>query len=294
MVLSGAGDIQLDVLCAKLKSRFGVESELKPARVPYREKIKAKVEAHGRHKKQTGGSVPKNFFPAVEKGLRDAVQKGVLAGYPLVNLKATLYDGSYHPVDSNEMAFKTAAQLAYKDGIPRAKGVQQRKVLPVIVRRDDEVIPRKGARIAAGRAPQRLHLPFGLHRQLQRQRGQRKDAQIFLAIQRNGGGRALSDALHHRREKLLRGRSRPVLLPQVMPQKQAGRQNAQAAQYHAQRADAPPGHGSLLRRSAPPTASSTSPAAASRAIGHCNRPVCGSLSVGVGAGLSGMMMAGGT
>ena len=68
-----------------------------------------------------GGSVPKNFFPAVEKGLRDAVNKGVLAGYPLVNLKATLYDGSYHPVDSNEMAFKTAAQLAYKDGIPRAK-----------------------------------------------------------------------------------------------------------------------------------------------------------------------------
>ena len=150
MVLSGAGDIQLDVLCAKLKSRFGVESELKPARVAYREKIKGKVESHGRHKKQTGGSgqfgdvwirfepqeesdemifaeevfggsVPKNFFPAVEKGLRDAVTRGVLAGYPLVNLKATLYDGSYHPVDSNEMAFKTAAQLAYKDGIPKAK-----------------------------------------------------------------------------------------------------------------------------------------------------------------------------
>ena len=150
MVLAGAGDIQLSVLCAKLKSRFGVDSELKPARVPYREKIKMKVEAHGRHKKQTGGSgqfgdvwirfepqeeseemifaeevfggsVPKNFFPAVEKGLREAVNKGVLAGYPLVNLKATLYDGSYHPVDSNEMAFKTAAQLAYKDGIPRAK-----------------------------------------------------------------------------------------------------------------------------------------------------------------------------
>ena len=149
-VLSGAGDIQLDVLCSKLKSRFGVEAELKPARVPYREKIKAKVEAHGRHKKQTGGSgqfgdvwvrfepqdeqdemifseevfggsVPKNFFPAVEKGLREAVNKGVLAGYPLVGLKATLYDGSYHPVDSNEMAFKTAAQLAYKEGIPNAK-----------------------------------------------------------------------------------------------------------------------------------------------------------------------------
>ena len=68
-----------------------------------------------------GGSVPKNFFPAVEKGLREAVNKGVLAGYPLVGLKATLYDGSYHPVDSNEMAFKTAAQLAYKEGIPNAK-----------------------------------------------------------------------------------------------------------------------------------------------------------------------------
>ena len=149
MVLSGAGDMQLDVLSAKLKSRFGVDSELKPARVPYREKIRKKVEAHGRHKKQTGGSgqfgdvwvrfepqeesdelvfaeavfggsVPRNFFPAVEKGLREAVNRGVLAGYPMVNLKATLYDGSYHPVDSNEMAFKTAAQLAYKAGIPDA------------------------------------------------------------------------------------------------------------------------------------------------------------------------------
>ena len=150
MVISGEGDIQVDVLCAKLKSRFGVETELKPARVPYREKIKGKVEAHGRHKKQSGGSgqfgdvwirfepqdeqddmifaeevfggsVPKNFFPSVEKGLRNAVVKGVLAGYPLVGLKATLYDGSYHPVDSNDMAFQTAARLAYQDGIPKAK-----------------------------------------------------------------------------------------------------------------------------------------------------------------------------
>jgi len=149
-VLAGAGDIQLDVLISKLKSRFNVEADLIPARVPYREKIKSKVEAHGRHKKQSGGSgqfgdvwirfepqdetndmifaeevfggsVPRNFFPAVEKGLRDAINKGVLAGYPLVGLKATLYDGSYHPVDSNEMAFKTAAQLAYKEGIPNAK-----------------------------------------------------------------------------------------------------------------------------------------------------------------------------
>ena len=150
MVISGAGDIQVDVLCAKLKSRFGVETELKPARVAYREKIKGKVEAHGRHKKQSGGSgqfgdvwirfepqdeqddmifaeevfggsVPKNFFPSVEKGLRNSVTKGVLAGYPLVGLKATLYDGSYHPVDSNDMAFQTAARLAYQDGIPKAK-----------------------------------------------------------------------------------------------------------------------------------------------------------------------------
>ena len=150
MVISAAGDIQVDVLCSKLKSRFSVDTELIPARVAYREKIKGKVEAHGRHKKQSGGSgqfgdvwirfepqdeqddmifaeevfggsVPKNFFPSVEKGLRNAVVKGVLAGYPLVGLKATLYDGSYHPVDSNDMAFQTAARLAYQDGIPKAK-----------------------------------------------------------------------------------------------------------------------------------------------------------------------------
>jgi elongation factor G len=151
MVVSGAGDIQLDVLCAKLKDRFGVETVLSPARVAYREKIRKKVEVQGRHKKQSGGhgqfgdvkirfepgeteelafeedvfggAVPKNFFPAVEKGLRESIQKGVLAGYPLVHLKATLFDGSYHPVDSSELAFKTAAQLAYKEGIPQASPV---------------------------------------------------------------------------------------------------------------------------------------------------------------------------
>ena len=151
LVLSGSGDIQLDVLCAKLKDRFGVEVELSPARIAYREKIRKKVQARGRHKKQSGGhgqfgdvvidfepgeeedlifeekvfggSVPKNFFPAVEKGLRDSISKGVLAGYPMVHLKATLVDGSYHPVDSSEMAFKTAAQLAYKEAIPQASPV---------------------------------------------------------------------------------------------------------------------------------------------------------------------------
>ncbi len=150
MVISGMGDIQVDVLCSKLKTRFGVETVLSPAKVAYREKIKAKVEAHGRHKKQSGGSgqfgdvwirfepqdeqdemifaeevfggaVPRNFFPSVEKGLRNAVVKGVLAGYPVVGLKATLYDGSYHPVDSNDMAFQTAARLAYQEGMPKAK-----------------------------------------------------------------------------------------------------------------------------------------------------------------------------
>ena len=152
MVLSGAGDMQVDVLISKLKSRFNVEAELKPVRVPYREKIRKTVQKQGRHKKQTGGSgqfgdvwirfepqteqddmifaeevfggsVPKNFFPAVEKGLREACVHGPLAGYPVVNLKAVLYDGSYHPVDSSEIAFKTAAQLAYKAALPEANPV---------------------------------------------------------------------------------------------------------------------------------------------------------------------------
>lgn len=152
MVLTANGDIQLDVICSRLKNRFGVEVELSPAKVAYREKIRKKVEVQGRHKKQSGGhgqfgdvwirfepqdesdelifaeevfggSVPKNFFPAVEKGLRECAAKGVLAGYPMVGLKATLYDGSYHPVDSSEMAFKTAASVAYKAGIPSASPV---------------------------------------------------------------------------------------------------------------------------------------------------------------------------
>ena len=152
MVLTGSGDIQVDVLVAKLKSRFNVEAVLSETRVAYREKIRKTVQKQGRHKKQTGGSgqfgdvwirfepnleeeqmvfaeevfggsVPKNFFPAVEKGLREACVHGPLAGYPVVNLKAVLYDGSYHPVDSSEIAFKTAAQLAYKAAMPEASPV---------------------------------------------------------------------------------------------------------------------------------------------------------------------------
>ena len=152
MVLSAAGDIQVDVLIAKLKSRFNVDTELKEIRVPYREKIRKTVSKQGRHKKQTGGSgqfgdvhirfepnfdveepvfaeevfggsVPKNYFPAVEKGIKEACLHGPLAGYPVVNLKAVLYDGSYHPVDSSEIAFKTAAILAYKAAMPEANPV---------------------------------------------------------------------------------------------------------------------------------------------------------------------------
>ena len=152
MVVATAGDMQVDVLMSKLKSRFGVDSQLVPVRIPYREKIRKTVSKQGKHKKQTGGSgqygdvwvrfepnpeseemvfaeevfggsVPRNFFPAVEKGLRESCVHGPLAGYPVVNLKAVLYDGSYHPVDSSEIAFKTAASIAYKAAMPEANPV---------------------------------------------------------------------------------------------------------------------------------------------------------------------------
>lgn len=150
-ILSGLGEQHLDVAMARLKSKFGVDASLTQPKVAYRETITMKVTAQGRHKKQSGGhgqfgdvfiefepydtedlvfdervvggAVPKNFFPAVEKGLRESMQKGVLAGYPMVGVKATLFDGSYHPVDSSEMSFKMAANLAYKEGIPKAMPV---------------------------------------------------------------------------------------------------------------------------------------------------------------------------
>lgn len=148
IVVSGMGEQHLDVIVSKLKSKFGVEVSLKKPKVPYRETIKKMVQVQGRHKKQTGGhgqfgdvwiefspsdsegldfservvggSVPKGFFPAVEKGLRDSISKGPLAGYPVVGVSAVLYDGSYHPVDSSEMAFKTAAGIAFREGMPKA------------------------------------------------------------------------------------------------------------------------------------------------------------------------------
>ncbi len=152
LVISGVGDMHIDVLMSKLKNKFGTNVVLKEPKVPYRETIRKKVKVQGKHKKQSGGhgqygdvwiefepnyeteelvfaetvvggSVPRNFFPAVEKGLRDSVVKGVLAGYPVVNMKATLTDGSYHDVDSSEMAFKMAAGIAYRAGMAVASPV---------------------------------------------------------------------------------------------------------------------------------------------------------------------------
>jgi len=150
LLLSGQGQMHIEVTVAKLKRRFGVEVNLKPPRIPYRETILASTEAHGRHKKQTGGhgqfgdckirveplargsdfqfeddifggSIPRQFVPAVEKGIQDARMRGFLAGYPVVDFKATVYDGSYHPVDSNELSFKLAGSLAFKDAMTRAR-----------------------------------------------------------------------------------------------------------------------------------------------------------------------------
>jgi len=152
MVIRGQGETHLDVICKKLKAKFGCEAQLKDPKIAYRESITGSAEAEGKHKKQTGGAgqygvvnilfesgasdgvfefqdavvggaVPKQFIPAVEKGLREAIKEGVLAGYPMVNLKCTLKDGKYHPVDSKEVAFVSAAKLAYEEGIMKANPV---------------------------------------------------------------------------------------------------------------------------------------------------------------------------
>lgn len=150
-ILSALGEQHVDVIISRLKSKFGAEVTLKQPKIAYRETIRKPIKIQGRHKKQSGGhgqfgdvwiefepcdsdelvfeekvfggAVPKNFFPAVEKGLRECTAKGVLAGYPMVGIKATLVDGSYHPVDSSEMSFKMAAAVAFKDGIPQASPV---------------------------------------------------------------------------------------------------------------------------------------------------------------------------
>lgn len=150
-ILSGLGEVHVDVTTGKLKRKFGVDVELSTPKIPYRETIKGTAKAEGKHKKQTGGrgqyghvfiefeplsdkdfefvdkifggAVPRQFIPAVEKGLREALQEGVLAGYPVTNIRATLYDGSFHPVDSSELAFKIAASLAFKKGCMEANPV---------------------------------------------------------------------------------------------------------------------------------------------------------------------------
>jgi len=150
LLLYGQGQLHIEVTVAKLKRRFGVDVNLKPPRIPYRETIKASTEAHGRHKKQTGGhgqfgdckikveplargadfefvddifggSIPRQFVPAVEKGIQDARTRGYLAGYPMVDFRVTVFDGSYHDVDSNELSFKLAGSLAFKDAMTRAR-----------------------------------------------------------------------------------------------------------------------------------------------------------------------------
>jgi len=160
-IISGMGEQHLDVMVSKLKSKYNVSVNITVPKVPYRETIRKKVKSEGKHKKQSGGhgqyghvwiefepgdtedlifeekifggAVPKQYFPAVEKGLRESIRKGVLANYPVVNLKATLVDGSFHPVDSSEMAFKVAASLAYKNGLPKADPVLLEPILHVEV-----------------------------------------------------------------------------------------------------------------------------------------------------------------
>ena len=150
MVIGGQGDVQLEMLAKKVKTRYGVDMKLTEPKIAYRETIRGTAEAEGKHKKQSGGhgqyghckirfspseeefvfeeevvggAVPKNYFPAVEKGLRESMEHGPLAGYPVTGLKAVLYDGSYHDVDSNELSFKMAASIAFKEGLKNAKPV---------------------------------------------------------------------------------------------------------------------------------------------------------------------------
>jgi elongation factor G len=162
LLLSGQGQLHIEVTVAKLKRRFGVEVNLKPPRIPYRETITARVDAHGRHKKQTGGhgqfgdckirmeplprgsefefvdeifggAIPRQFIPAVEKGIQESRMRGYLAGYPVVDFRVVLTDGQYHDVDSNELSFKTAGWLAFKDGMSKARPTLLEPVMNVEV-----------------------------------------------------------------------------------------------------------------------------------------------------------------
>lgn len=160
-IITGMGETQLDMILERFKRKFGVEVEQKPLKIPYRETIRAEAKVEGKYKKQTGGrgqyghvwlkveplpdeefrfqedifggAVPNQYFPAVEKGVREAMSEGVLAGYPVTNVSVTLYDGSFHPVDSSELAFKIAASMAFKKGLQQAKPVLLEPVMEVEV-----------------------------------------------------------------------------------------------------------------------------------------------------------------
>ena len=160
-ILSGLGNVQLEVIMDKLRDNYGVNTEVVEYKIPYRETIKGKSDVQGKHKKQSGGAgqygdvfirfaptdeefifdeevfggaVPKNYFPAVEKGLEESLAEGPLAGYKVTGIHATLYDGSYHPVDSNEQAFKTAARIAFKKGIEAANPILLEPVMKLEIR----------------------------------------------------------------------------------------------------------------------------------------------------------------
>jgi elongation factor G len=168
-ILEGMGDIHLDTVIEKLKSKFGVNVKIEDARVPYRETVRSQAKAQGRHKRQTGGkgqfgdcwieleplsrgegfvfenkvvggAIPKNFIPAIEKGIREAMDQGLVAGYPAVDLKVIVYDGSYHDVDSSEMAFKTAGALALRAAAEKAQPVVLEPMLHVEVDVPDESV----------------------------------------------------------------------------------------------------------------------------------------------------------
>ena len=167
-IIWGLGETHLEVIASRIKNKFGADVILQTPKIPYRETIKGKSDVQGKHKKQSGGhgqygdvkikfeprndgefdlefvdkvvggAVPRNFIPAVEKGLRECMSSGVLAGYPVVGVKATLYDGSYHPVDSSEMAFKIAASIAYKKGLESAKPILLEPIMNVEIKVPDE------------------------------------------------------------------------------------------------------------------------------------------------------------
>lgn len=167
-IISGIGETHLEVIASKIKNKFGVEVILKNPKIPYKESIKGKSDVQGKHKKQSGGhgqygdvkitfeprsdgefelefidnvvggAVPRNFIPAVEKGLKECMTKGVLAGYPVVGLKAILYDGSYHPVDSSEMSFKLATSIAYKKGLEKANPILLEPIMKLKIYAPDE------------------------------------------------------------------------------------------------------------------------------------------------------------